>query len=129
IRGNVYLDIKPINAISIRTEFATDLGQEMTHSFIPTYKLGSRYNSEISNQQTQRYSGNWSWRNIINYNQVFGASHTVNALLGQELTERTYNYIYAKRLGGSNNLTDIDAGDALTAENGGNTGRMAYTSF
>jgi len=129
IRGNVYLEVKPINALSIRTEFAADLGDEMTHTFIPTYQLGGRYNSEITNQQTQRYSNNWSWRNVANYNKTFGARHTVNAMIGQELTERTYNYIYAKRRGGSNQLTDIDAGDALTAENGGNTGRSAFTSF
>jgi TonB-linked SusC/RagA family outer membrane protein len=129
VRGNVYLEIKPLNALSLKTEFATDLGQEMTHTFIPTYKLGNRYNSEITNQQTQRYASNWSWRNVVSWNKPIGASHTINAMVGQELTERTYNYIYAKRRGGSNQLRDIDAGDALTAENGGNTGRVAYTSF
>jgi TonB-linked SusC/RagA family outer membrane protein len=129
IRGNVYLDIKPINALTLRTEFATDLGEEMTHTFIPTYKLGSRYNSEITNQQTQRYANNWSWRNLATYNEKFGQWHTVNATLGHELTERSFNYIYAKRRGGSNQLRDIDAGDALTAENNGTTGRVAYTSF
>jgi TonB-dependent starch-binding outer membrane protein SusC len=129
IRGNVYLEVKPISTLSVRTEFATDLGQEMTHTFIPTYKLGGRYNSEITNQQTQRYSNNYSWRNVVTYNPVIGKLHTLNAMLGQELTERTYNYIYAKRRGGSNQLQDIDAGDALTAENGGNTGRASYASF
>lgn len=129
IRGNVYLEIRPLNALSIKTEFATDYGEEMSHTFIPTYKLGNRYNSEITNTQTQRYSSNWSWRNIINYNKVLGQRHTLNAMLGQELTERTYNYLYAKRLGGSNELTDLDAGDATSAENSGNTGRTAFASF
>src|SRR5262249_5823975 len=129
IRGNVYLDIKPVEALSLRTEYAADLGMSQTHSFVPTYQLGSVYNSEISNTQTQRYSNNWSWRNVATYNQRFGRWHVVNATLGQELTERTYNYTMAKRRGGSNQLRDIDAGDALTAENGGNSGRVAYSSY
>jgi TonB-linked SusC/RagA family outer membrane protein len=129
LRGNVYLDLKPVSWISFRTEFAGAVGQDFTHSFEPTYTLGYVTNSQITNIQTQRFNANWTLRNLLNINKRFGKAHSLNALLGQEATLRTSNYLMGQRLGGSNQLHDLDGGDAITASNGGNTSRNSISSY
>ena len=128
MRGNFFLEIKPISALTIRSEFSTDLNQTFTHIYIPTYALGSVINSQITNDQTQSFSNYWSFRNVATlYKQI--KDHTFSLMAGQEVTQRTYNYLEAQRYGGNNNLHDINAGDATSAQNNGYTSRNASSSF
>lgn len=129
IRGNVYVDLKPVKWINYRTEFAANLAQDFSHIFIPTYQLGFVYNSQITNNQTQRFSQNYTWRNLLTINPKINKANSLSLLFGQEVTERTSNYLMGQRYGGSNQLTDLDAGDAITASNAGNTSRFSISSF
>ncbi|GGH60041.1 TonB-linked SusC/RagA family outer membrane protein [Filimonas zeae] len=129
LRGNVYLDMKLLKNLSLRSEFSSDINQERVWSFVPTFTLGGRTNSEITNSKSQRLSANWNLRNVLTYNGQTRSGHVLNAMLGQEITERTSDYLSAFRFGGNNSLRDIDAGNALNATNGGNTSRYAFSSL
>ncbi|MCD0489166.1 TonB-dependent receptor [Pedobacter sp. MC2016-14] len=126
VLGNVSLDVTPYKWLSLKTEFATNLDNDQGRRFIPTYTLGARVNSLIENQQTQRYSSNWSWRNLATFKYTFNKKHNINAVLGHEMTERYSNSLSGLRYGGSNDLRDLDAGDII---NSLPTGSTNYTKF
>lgn len=126
-RGNIYLDITPVDWLALRSEFGIDLGQTSTNYFVPTYEVGRVTNSEIQNQKTQSQSTFYKWNNTATFRKTI-ERHTGNLMVGQEVTESTNNYLMGKRLDGSNQLTDLSAGDAATATNEGYTGRTRYVS-
>ena len=129
VLGNIYSEIKPTKWLTYRSEFASSLDEQLWHSYTPTYQLGSVYNSQITNNQSQRFSVNWTWRNLLTFDRKIAKYHSVNVLLGQEMTQRTSNYIWVQRYGGNNLVNDIDAGDATTASNAGNSSQSGVLSY
>lgn len=127
--GNVYTEVNPLKWLTLRSEFSTSLNNERTRRFIPTYSLGGRVNNQIENQQTQRYSSNWTWRNLATVTKSFSKIHSVNGVVGYEITDRQSDYLSGLRYGGSNQLRDLDAGDILNSLPSGNTSRIAFNSF
>ena len=128
VRSNIYGEITFFKGLTFRTEFSSDLNVGNTYNFTPTYKFGSIYNSENSRQQQKNYSEYWAFRNLLTYNNTFG-KHTVNAMLGQEITSSHWEYILAKRLNGPDNLHDISAGDQTTSTTAGSSGDGKFSSF
>jgi TonB-linked SusC/RagA family outer membrane protein len=129
VLGNIYSEIKPTTWLTYRSEFATSMDEQLYHSYTPTYQLGSVFNSQITNNQSQRFSVNWTWRNLLTFDRKIAKYHSVNLLLGQEMTQRTSNYLWAQRYGGNNLVSDIDAGDATTAANAGNSSQSGVLSY
>ncbi|MBR1489280.1 MAG: TonB-dependent receptor [Bacteroidales bacterium] len=128
VRSNIYAEITPLKGLTWRTEFSSDLNVGNTYNFTPTYKFGSIYNSENSRQQQKNYSEYWAFRNLLTYNNTFGR-HTLNTMLGQEITSSHWEYILARRLNGPDNLHDISAGDQTTSQTNGSSGDGKFSSF
>jgi len=128
VRSNIYMDFSIIDGLNFRTEYSNDLNFANTYNFTPTYKFGSIYNSENSRQEQKNFSEYWAWRNLLTYNKTFGR-HTVNAMLGQEMTSSHWEFILAKRLNGPDNLHDMSAGDQTTSTTGGSSGNNKFSSF
>ena len=128
VRSNIYADFTLVEGLNLRTEYSNDLNFANTYNFTPTYKFGSIYNSENSRQEQKNFSEYWAWRNILTYNKNFG-KHSINAMLGQEMTSSHWEYILAKRLDGPDNLHDMSAGDQTTSTTGGSSGNNKFSSF
>ena len=128
VRSNIYADFTIIDGLNFRTEYSNDLNFANTYNFTPTYKFGSIYNSENKRQEQKNFSEYWAWRNLLTYNKTFGV-HTVNAMLGQEMTSSHWEYILASRLNGPDNLHDMSAGDQTTSQTGGSSGNTKFSSF
>jgi TonB-linked SusC/RagA family outer membrane protein len=129
VLGNLYAEIKPVKWLTYRTEFASAMDEQLWHSYTPTYQLGGVFNSQITNSQSQRYNVNWTWRNLVTFDRRISKYHSINLLLGQEMTQRTSNYLWGQRLGGNNLVPDLDAGDAITASNNGNSSKNGILSY
>ena len=128
VRSNIYADFSIFKGLSFRTEFSSDINFTNAYQFTPTYKFGSIYNSENSRQEQKNWSMYYAWRNLLTYNNTFG-KHSVNVMLGQEITSSHWEYILAKRLNGPDNLHDISAGDQTTSTTGGSSGDNKFASF
>lgn len=129
IRSNAYVDITFYKGLSFKTEFSNDINFTNTYNFTPTYKFGQYfYNSENSRSEQKNYSIYWAWRNILTYNNTFG-KHSINAMLGHEMTSSHWEYLQGKRLYGPDNLHDMSAGDATSATNNGGSGNTRFMSF
>ena len=80
IFGNAYIDIKPIDGLTLKS----NLGIEHTQYFSKT--LGRRIQASDMNSVSRAYGqGNtFTWTNTANYLKTFSGVHHINALLGTE---------------------------------------------
>ncbi len=128
-RTNVYAEIKPAKWMTFRTEYSASLGHNETYAFVPTYQLGWMTNSPSTNTKTQSSNAFWAFRNVLTLRHTFAEKHSVTLMGGQEITKNSNNYLMGKRLSTPDTLRDLDAGDALSATNGGNTYEQKFSSF
>ncbi|MDE7180647.1 MAG: TonB-dependent receptor [Muribaculaceae bacterium] len=86
ILGNAFLEIKPIDGLSIKT----NLGIE--HSQYFNVDLGRRVNPDDVNSVSSAYGegDTWTWTNTANYVKTFNEKHHLNALIGTEAI--SYNF-------------------------------------
>lgn len=128
-RGNLYFEVTPVKWLTVRSEVAADINAYQARTFVPTYKLGNRENSQIENSKTINYSSFLTSRTWATAKYKFYDKHDVSFMLGFEANERNSNNLSGQRYGGSNQLTDLNAGDAATATNSNYTSRTAFVSY
>jgi TonB-linked SusC/RagA family outer membrane protein len=130
IRANTYLEAAIIDGLTYKTELSLDYGVSNGYRFDPSYSFGALKNDVREGQQTKSYNRFYTWRNLVNYNKTFADVHSVNVMLGQEMQKSSWEYLYGYRKGYlTNGATDLDAGDATTAKNNGNSGANALLSY
>lgn len=129
VRGNLYLAVKPLKGLEIKTEFSANADVRRTHTFVPEYELGYDFNATVENTKQINYSQFWAWRNIATYKKSFAEKHSVTLMAAQEMTESSGEYLMGYRQGGDNELQDLSSGDANYDENGGTSYRTAYLSY
>ena len=80
IFGNAYIDIKPIDGLTLKS----NLGIEHTQYFSKT--LGRRIQASDMNSVSRAYGqgDTFTWTNTANYLKTFAGVHHINALLGTE---------------------------------------------
>ncbi|MDR0834454.1 MAG: TonB-dependent receptor [Candidatus Symbiothrix sp.] len=132
-RANTFLEITPdklLKGLSYRTEFSFDLNYYNSYTFVPTYYIASWDSKEINEKtDSKQYNVYYSWRNIFTYDRTFGINK-VTAMLGQEMSKSTWDYLSGFRPGlPTNGATDLTLGDATKAENNGYTGASSLMSY
>ena len=129
IRANTYAEATILKGLTYKTELSFDYGITNTYKFSPSYQFGAIENTNRSGAYSKSYNKYWSWRNIVNYNRTFNA-HNVNVMVGQEMQQSHWEYLYGARSGYlSNTSTDLTLGDATTATNNGNSGESSILSY
>ena len=93
--GNIYLDIKPVKGLSIKTVFSPNY----TH-----YRLGQFYDTLVDNdvniaQKTTNRNFSWTWDNTVNYNLTIDQKHTINLMGLFSMTSSNTEYEYLKYTG------------------------------
>lgn len=130
IRANTYAEATIIDGLTFKTELSFDYGITNTYKFDPSYKFGAIVNEVRAGSNSKSYNKYWSWRNILTYNKTFAKVHNVNVMLGQEMQKSDWEYLYGYRSGYlTNGATDLNAGDASTASNQGNSGASSILSY
>ena len=129
IRANTYAEATILKGLTYKTELSFDYGITNTYKFTPSYQFGAIVNENRSGAYSKSYNKYWSWRNIVNYNRTFDM-HNINVMVGQEMQQSHWEYLYGARSGYlSNTATDLTLGDASTATNNGNSGESSILSY
>ncbi|MDT3356659.1 MAG: TonB-dependent receptor [Bacteroidota bacterium] len=128
VRGNIYADFQILNGLSLKTEVSSDINVVNSYRFVPTYKFGAIYNSENSRTDQKNWSMYYAWRNVLSYIREFH-DHSINAILGQEITSSHWEYLNGRRLHGKDNLHDMHNGDQTTSNTDGLSGDDKIASF
>ncbi|MCL1943879.1 MAG: TonB-dependent receptor [Candidatus Azobacteroides sp.] len=131
LRANAYAEATLIPGLTYRTELSFDINTNNTAHFEPTWYL-SRYslNNVSSGRYTKQYNKYWNWNNVLTYNKTFGEQHTLTAMLGQEMSKSTWDYLMGSRTGFLTNSSHaLRLGDQKTADDDGYDGMAGLMSY
>lgn len=97
--GNIYLDLKPIKGLTIRSSFGLDLEQNERKIFTPEFFVSSiQQNEETRLTVITNRTQSWLWENTVTYIKEFD-SHRINLLGGITAQEFSFEDIGGSRVG------------------------------
>ncbi len=132
-RINTYLEAEILKGLTIKTELSTDYNLNKTKTYQPDYEFGVRVNSQRDGAWYKNDTKYWSWRNILSYNGTIAKKHTINAMVGQEMSESYWENMSARNSGYlSNFVTDLNGGETTGANvniSGYQDGYKLYSVF
>lgn len=111
-RFSTYLEATILKGLSFKTELSTDYNLNKFYFYEPDWKFGAKENNIRTSKWTKTDTKYWSWRNVLTYNHTFADKHTINVMLGQEMSESHWETQVSNATGFlSNSATDPSAGD------------------
>lgn len=128
ILGNAYLEIKPVDGLSLKS----NIGIEHSQYFNNT--LGRAVNPGDVNSVSSVYGqgDTWTWTNTANYSKVFADKHHLTVMLGTEAIGYTFRDLSASREGYAFEDSDymhIGAGSGTRNNGGGKTQWSVFSLF
>ena len=103
VLGNVYLEIKPIKGLILRSDAGIDMGWWNYRSFNPDYEYHTAF-TNVTNDVSQGYGVNNAWQieNYAKYNTEFVGGHNLDVVVGT-----SYKTYFSETAGGStSNIPD-----------------------
>lgn len=128
--SNLRADIKLAKGLNFHTDFGTTVGYENSYYYQPAFKFGYYENTINESSRSSNNSYYWSINNYLTYSKTFLKDHNLTVMIAQEALEPSWEGISGSR---NNYLTDnvheLNAGDATTAKNGAYKGSSSMLSY
>lgn len=127
--GGLNLGVKIIEGLNFRTSFNTDIGYSGSKYYLPTYKIGWAENVTATFNNGANSNTYWNWNQQLEYNKQI-KDHNFNIMATHESQESSWRNLSGSRTGYlTNDILDLNAGDALTAGNSGGSGTWGMESY
>jgi TonB-linked SusC/RagA family outer membrane protein len=128
--GGLNLGLTPFKGLTIRSSFNASIGSGMATYYAPTYSLDQWHNNLIASLANATYqSWYYNWNQLAEYTRQLG-KHNVSIMVSHESQASEYQALSAGRTGFlTNDIFDVNAGDAKSATNGGGTYPWAQESY
>ncbi len=127
--GGITGTLNLAKGLDFKTSFNTSIGYTNSTLYRPTYAIGWAINATASLQNGTSQNTYWNWNQLLEYNKQFG-KHNVGAMISHEAQSSMWKNVYATRTGFlTNDILDLNAGDATTASNSGGSGVWAMESY
>lgn len=128
--GGIGAGIKIVKGLEFRTNFNTNIGYSNSTLFYPTYQFSQyQYNNTAVLQNQTNLNTYWGWNQMLTYVNDLGKHH-INVMVTHEAQASNYKNLMGQRQNFStNNIQDLNVGDASTAANGGGQGSWAMESY
>lgn len=130
---NAYLQVNPIQKLTLRTQFGTNAHFRRSDSFTPEFSLDPLEKTDLSeiSRQSQEWL-DWNWTNTITYADTFAEKHNLNVMAG--FTAERYAWYNTKALrrdlpSNMDQMQEVNAGNADNAEAYGETTFNSMVSF
>jgi len=129
-QGGLNLGITITKGLTFRTSFNGTFGNGMATYYTPTYNIDQWHNNLIASLANSTYqSWYWNWNQQLEYQKQI-QKHGFTLMFTHEAQESQYQALSAGRTGFlTNDVFDVNAGDAKTATNGGGTYPWATESY
>lgn len=129
--GNVYVDVKPVKNLLLRSSFGMEYTDGYNLAVFPTFVTGflSRAINSMTVDQSHRL--NWTWTNTANYGLKFG-SHKIDLLAGMEAIKNRLATLGAAKEGFAIediNYYQLSAGTGNQTNTGTSTGNQLLSYF
>ena len=130
---NTYLQINPIEKLTLRTQFGANAHYRRTDHFVPQFYMDALEKQDLSDisRQSQEWL-DWNWTNTATYIDTFAEKHNLNVMAGFTAERYAWYNVKATRDNVPNNLDqmqEVNAGDPTTAEGFGETTFNTLVSF
>ena len=130
---NTYLQINPIEKLTLRTQFGANAHFRRTDHFVPQFYIDALEQQTLSDvsRQSQEWL-DWNWTNTATYIDTFAEKHNLNVMAGFTAERYAYYNTQATRDNVPNNMDimqEVNAGDPTTAEAYGSTSYNTLVSF
>ena len=128
--GGLNLGVNILKGLQFRSSFNTSIDYSNARTFIPKYKIGWAENVDAIYRDQNNQGSWWGFNQTLEYTFNPGEQHHFQVMATHEAQASTYKGVGAARRGYlTNDIHDINAGDALTAENSGYSGKWAQESY
>lgn len=130
---NTYLQINPIEKLTLRTQFGANAHFRRTDHFVPQFYMDALEQQTLSDisRQSQEWL-DWNWTNTATYIDTFAEKHNLNVMVGFTAERDAWYNVQATRDNIPNNMDimqEVNAGDPTTAEGFGETSYNTLVSF
>ncbi|MCW9706515.1 SusC/RagA family TonB-linked outer membrane protein [Fodinibius salsisoli] len=127
--GNLYAEIDFHENLTLRNEMNGTFGYTNNYVFNPTYEFNERVNDLNSSNRSSSNSTFWQVKNYMTYANTY-QDLSVNAMVGHEVQVNQWEGLSGSRERfPTNNLHELAAGDAQTAQNSSYSGSSSLQSF
>lgn len=130
---NAFLQVNPIQQLTLRTQFAANAHFRRSDSFTPKFYMDALEQSTLSNinRQSQEWV-DWNWTNTATYIETLAEKHNFNVMTG--FTAERYAYFNTQAIrddvpNNMNQMQEVNAGDPNTAQAYGSTSYNTLISF
>jgi TonB-linked SusC/RagA family outer membrane protein len=129
-QGGVNVAITLMKGLVARTAFNGNTGNGVSTYYTPTFSIDQwHYNLNASLQDATYSSSYWNWNQLLEYNRQIG-KHNFTVMASHEAQESLWKAMSAGRTGFlTNDIFDVNAGDPLSATNGGGTYDWSQESY
>jgi len=98
LNGNIFFDVTPYKNLIWHTELGYDLSWSKAQYYTPMVDLGTWHRNSNEASLQKNSSLYWSVKNYLTYSFNID-KHSVNAMVGQEAWESSWDYVSAKNTG------------------------------
>lgn len=130
---NTYLQVNPVEQLTLRTQFAANAHYRRSDSFTPQFYMDALEQSTLSrvSRQSQEWL-DWNWTNTATYMETFAEKHNLNVMAGFTAERFAWYNTKAQRDDVPNNMDqmqEVNAGTDDTAVANGETTYNTLVSF
>lgn len=128
--GGLNIGINLAKGLVFRTSVNANTGNGTSTYYTPTYNIDQwHYNTTASLQSGTYTSWYWNWNQLLEYSRQFD-KHNISLMVSHEAQESEWKALSAGRTGFlTNDIFDVNAGDPVTATNGGGTYPWSMESY
>ena len=128
IRSNAYATIKPVEWLQWKNEVTIDYSTDNYRYLEPAYDLGGTIKTYATHETAKTFNRYISYKSVLSGDWSVNDAHNITAMLGYEFNDRFMDYLYGRRLGGSNESLALSSGDATDDSNEGYTTTVRFMS-
>ncbi len=126
--GNLYAAIDIMDNLTLRNELNGTFGYNNSYVFNPTYEFNARVNDLNSASRNSTNNNFWQIKNYLTYVDSY-KDLSINAMAGHEVQVSEWEGLSGSRERfPTNNIQELSAGDAATAQNGSYAGSNSMES-
>ena len=130
-RANIYFTLKPWKWLTWKNEATYDTNTDNYRYMQPAYQLGENGATReyATHESSKTYNQYWSLKSVATGKWKIKKFHNLSVMLGYEMNNRYRDYLYGRRLGGSNTNMALSGGDASRDDNAGYTTTKRFSSL
>lgn len=129
-RVNGSLEATLYKGLTLKTELSADYNLNKFYYYEPDYQFGVLTNDTRTGKWTKTDTKYWSWRNILTYANTFNDLHSINVMIGQEMSQSHWESQASTATGFlSNSVHDISAGDISSSSGTGSQVNNSIFSY